>query len=90
MPTNAREYVTVYSLMLGMGTMVILSSDKAVKDLMDKKCGKYSHRPEMYVGQELCSGSLRVLMMVCSLSSENRRRKSTNTSSSHTARGGEA
>lgn len=64
----AREYGPVYSLMLGTKTMIMLSSDQAVKDLMDKKSGKYSHRPDMYVGQELCSGGLRVLMMVRPLS----------------------
>ena len=60
----AREYGPVYSLMLGTKTMIILSSDKAVKDLLDKKSGIYSHRQEMYIGQTLCSGDLRVLMMV--------------------------
>ncbi|ROT34502.1 cytochrome P450 family protein [Sodiomyces alkalinus F11] len=59
----AREYGPVYSLMLGTKTLVVLSSDKAVKDLMDKRSGKYSHRQEMYIGQTLCSGDLRVLMM---------------------------
>ncbi|KAB5578068.1 putative cytochrome P450 oxidoreductase [Coniochaeta sp. 2T2.1] len=59
----AREYGPVYSLILGTKTMVILSSDKAVKDLLDKKSGIYSHRQEMYIGQTLCSGDLRVLMM---------------------------
>lgn len=59
----AREYGPVYSLMLGTKTLVVLSSDKAVKDLLDKKSGMYSHRQEMYIGQELCSGGLRVLMM---------------------------
>ncbi|KFH45656.1 Fumitremorgin C synthase-like protein [Hapsidospora chrysogenum ATCC 11550] len=59
----AREYGPVYSLILGTKTMVVLSSDKAVKDLLDKKSSLYSHRPEMYIGQNLCSGNLRVLMM---------------------------
>ncbi|PKS08389.1 hypothetical protein jhhlp_005333 [Lomentospora prolificans] len=59
----AREYGPVYSLILGTKTMVVLSSDKAVKDLLDKRSNKYSHRQEMYVGQTLCSGGLRVLMM---------------------------
>lgn len=60
----AREYGPVYSLILGTKTLVVLSSDKAVKDLLDKKSGIYSHRQEMYIGQELCSGGLRFLMMV--------------------------
>lgn len=60
----ARQYGPVYSLILGTKTLVVLSSDKAVKDLLDKKSGIYSHRQEMYIGQTLCSGDLRVLMMV--------------------------
>ncbi|KAJ2893599.1 hypothetical protein MKZ38_008422 [Zalerion maritima] len=59
----AREYGPVYSLILGSKTLVVLSSDKAVKDLLDKKSGLYSHRQEMYIGQTLCSGDMRILMM---------------------------
>lgn len=59
----AREYGPVYSLILGTKTLVVLSSDKSVKDLLDKKSGLYSHRQEMYIGQTLCSGDLRILMM---------------------------
>ncbi|KAK1752717.1 O-methylsterigmatocystin oxidoreductase [Echria macrotheca] len=59
----AREYGPVYSLILGTKTMVVLSSDQAVKDLLDKKSNMYSHRQEMYLGQTLCSGDLRILMM---------------------------
>lgn len=51
--------------MLGTKTLVVLSSANAVKDLLDKKSGIYSDRQEMYVGQTLCSGDLRMLMMVC-------------------------
>jgi len=40
---------------------------KAVKDLLDKRSGIYSHRPDLYIGQTLCSGGLRVLMMVSEL-----------------------
>ena len=45
---------------------VILSSDEAVKELLDRWSGIYSHRQEMYTGQQLCSGGLRMLMMVLS------------------------
>ncbi|KAK4039004.1 cytochrome P450 [Parachaetomium inaequale] len=37
--------------------------DKAVKDLLDKKSNLYSHYQRMYIGQSLCSGDLRILMM---------------------------
>lgn len=61
----AREYGPIYSLILGTKCMIVLSSDEAVKELLDKRSGLYSHRPEMYIGQTLCSGNMRLLMMVC-------------------------
>jgi hypothetical protein len=54
----------VYSLMLGSKTLIVLSSDVAVKDLLDRRSAIYSDRPEMYIGQDLCSGGLRMLGMV--------------------------
>jgi len=59
----AREYGPVYSLMLGTKVMIVLSSDQAVKDLVDKRGVIYSSRPEAYVAQDLISGGLRVLFM---------------------------
>ncbi|USW56371.1 Putative cytochrome P450 [Septoria linicola] len=59
----AEEYGDIYSLMLGTQTLIVLSSDEAIKDLMDRKSNNYSDRPELYIGQELCSDNLRVLMM---------------------------
>ncbi len=60
----AREYGPIYSLILGTKTLIILSSDEAVKELLDRRSNIYSSRPEMYIGQTLCSGGLRLLMMV--------------------------
>ena len=60
----AREYGDIYSLMLGTKTLIVLSSDEAVKELLDKRSGNFSSRQEMYIGQELCSDGLRMLMMV--------------------------
>lgn len=60
----AEEYGPVYSLILGTKTLIVLSSDQAVKDLLDKKSNMYSDRQDMYIGQELCSGGMRILMMV--------------------------
>ncbi|KAK5191325.1 hypothetical protein LTR16_007617, partial [Cryomyces antarcticus] len=60
----AQEYGPVYSLMLGTKTLIVLSSDVAVKDLLDKRSGIYSSRQDMYVGMTLCSGDLRLLMMI--------------------------
>ncbi|WQF79469.1 Putative cytochrome P450 [Colletotrichum destructivum] len=59
----AREYGPVYSLMLGTKVMIVLSSDLAIKDLVDKRGAIYSSRPEMYIGQDILSDSLRILFM---------------------------
>ncbi|RCI12012.1 hypothetical protein L249_1078 [Ophiocordyceps polyrhachis-furcata BCC 54312] len=59
----AEEYGPVYSLILGSKVVVVLSSDVAVKDLLDKRSAIYSSRPEFYLGQEILSGNLRPLFM---------------------------
>jgi Cytochrome P450 len=59
----AKEYGPVYSLMLGTKMLAVLSSDVAVKELLDKRSGIYSDRQDMYIGMTLCSGNLRFLMM---------------------------
>lgn len=63
----AREHGPIYSLMLGTKCLIVVSSDEAVKELLDRRSRIYSHRQDMYIGQTLCSGGLRVLMMVCQL-----------------------
>ena len=50
--------------MLGSKTMIVLSSDQAIKDLLDKRSAIYSDRMDLYIGQTLVSGGLRILMMV--------------------------
>jgi hypothetical protein len=60
----AREYGPIYSLILGTKVLIVLSSDEAVKELLDRRSGIYSDRQDMYIGQTLCSGDLRLLMMV--------------------------
>jgi hypothetical protein len=45
--------------------MIVLSSDMAIKDLLDKRSGIYSDRMDSFVGGGLVSGGLRVLLMVC-------------------------
>ncbi|KAF2685185.1 cytochrome P450 [Lentithecium fluviatile CBS 122367] len=59
----AREYGPVFSLILGTKVVIVLSSDFAVKDLLDKRSAIYSSRPEVYLGQEIVSGGLRPLFM---------------------------
>ncbi|KAF1845289.1 cytochrome P450 [Cucurbitaria berberidis CBS 394.84] len=58
----AEEYGPVYSLILGTKVMIVLSSDQAIKDLLDKRSGIYSSRPDMYIGR-VVSGGLRMLLM---------------------------
>ncbi|KAI1500781.1 cytochrome P450 [Biscogniauxia marginata] len=58
----AEEYGPVYSLILGTTVMIVLSSDKAINDLLDKRSGIYSSRSENYLSQ-LVSGNSRMLMM---------------------------
>jgi len=49
--------------MLGTKTWIVLSSDVAVTDLITKRSATYSSRLDMYIGQTLCSGGFRFLMM---------------------------
>lgn len=63
----AEEYGPIYSLIVGTQVMIVLSSDTAIKDLLDKRSAIYSSRPEMYVGSTLASGGMRMLLMVCTL-----------------------
>jgi hypothetical protein len=61
----AEEYGPIYSLMLGTQVVIVVSSDQAVKDLFDKRSSIYSSRPEAYMAQQVLSGGLRPLLMVC-------------------------
>jgi hypothetical protein len=49
--------------MIGTKTLIVLSTDQAVKDLMDKKSNIYSSKPDLYVSQDLISGGYRMLFM---------------------------
>jgi cytochrome P450 len=49
--------------MIGTKTLIVLSSDQAVKDLMDKNSNIYSSRPDLYVVSDLISGGYRMLFM---------------------------
>lgn len=61
----AQEYGPVYSLMLGTKVMIVLTSETAIKNLIDQKGAIYSSRPEAYLAQDILSGGLRPLFMVC-------------------------
>lgn len=54
----------MYSLILGTQVLIVLSNDVAIKELLDKRGGIHSDRLEMYIGQTLCSGGYRFLMLV--------------------------
>ncbi|KAH7128216.1 cytochrome P450 [Dendryphion nanum] len=59
----ADEYGPIYSLIMGPSSvMIVLTSDTAIKDLLDKRSSIYSSRQEMYIGQ-LLSGGHRMLLM---------------------------
>ncbi|GKT50816.1 cytochrome P450 monooxygenase yanC [Colletotrichum spaethianum] len=63
----AKEYGPVYSLILGTKVMVVLSSDLAVKDLLNKRSSIYSSRTDVYLGN-VVSANLRVVLMVLNIS----------------------
>lgn len=60
----AQEYGPVFSLMLGRKTLVVLSSDVAVKEVLDKQSSLTNERGDHYVGHEVLSGGERMLLMV--------------------------
>ncbi|OQE43099.1 hypothetical protein PENCOP_c003G02909 [Penicillium coprophilum] len=59
----SREYGPIYSLILGTRVMIVLSSDQAIKELVDRRSAIYASRPDSYVAQTILSGGLRVLFM---------------------------
>lgn len=63
----SNKHRPIYSLILGSEVIIVLSSDAAVKELIDKRSSIYSSRPEMYLAQKICSGGLRFSLMVRSV-----------------------
>ncbi|KAK5111603.1 hypothetical protein LTR85_011832 [Meristemomyces frigidus] len=59
----AKEYGPVYSLILGNSVVIVLSSDEAVRDLLDKRSAIYSSRPDNYIGQTIISDNNRLIFM---------------------------
>jgi cytochrome P450 len=45
----AKEYGPVFSLKIGRGTMIVLSSASHATELLDKRSAKYSNRPASYI-----------------------------------------
>ncbi|KAI2618169.1 cytochrome P450 [Hypoxylon sp. NC1633] len=56
----AEEYGPVYSLILGTQVMIVLSTDEAIKDLLDKRSNIYSSRPDAYL-TNVVGGGYRIL-----------------------------
>jgi hypothetical protein len=61
----------IYSLIVGTQTIIVLSSDVVVKDLLDRRSSIYSDRPDMFIAQNIASGNLRLVLMVGTLSLRN-------------------
>lgn len=61
----AQKYGPVFSLIMGPKTIVVLSSDIAVKEVLDKQSSITNERGDHYVGHDVLSGGERMLLMVC-------------------------
>jgi hypothetical protein len=61
----ANEYGPIYSLIIGNQTLVVLSSDYDIKELLVRRGSNYSSRPDSYLSHDILSGGLRVVFMVC-------------------------
>lgn len=48
---------------MGTGTAIVITDRRLVKEVVDKKSSKYSHRPKSYVGNELITGGDHLLVM---------------------------
>ncbi len=59
------EYGPMYSLILGGQTVIVISSEHAMRDLLEKRGAVYSSRPDSYLSHDVLSGGLRVVFMVC-------------------------
>ncbi|KAL3450789.1 cytochrome P450 [Aspergillus insuetus] len=53
----AHTYGGIYSLKLGTGTAIVLTSRKLVKELIDRKSSKYSNRPDSFLAHRITGGS---------------------------------
>ncbi|EXJ54354.1 hypothetical protein A1O7_09693 [Cladophialophora yegresii CBS 114405] len=58
----ARQYGGIFSLKLGPGTAIVLTSRTHIKQLIDKKSTIYSDRPHSYVSHNLITGGDHVLI----------------------------
>ncbi|KAI0200232.1 cytochrome P450 [Astrocystis sublimbata] len=59
----ARKYGSIFSLILGTQTWIVLSQGEVVRDLLDKRGAIYSSRPDAYLAQDIISGGMRSFLM---------------------------
>ncbi|OAL49782.1 putative cytochrome P450 [Pyrenochaeta sp. DS3sAY3a] len=59
----AQQYGPIFSLIMGPKTIVVLSSDVAVKEVLDKQSSITNERGDHYVGHDVLSGGERMLLM---------------------------
>ena len=60
----AQEYGPIYSLILGTQVLIVLSTDQAVKDVLDRRGAIYSSRMKSHLAGDIFSGGMKVLLMV--------------------------
>lgn len=59
----ASQYGGIYTLKIGPGTAVIITSRALVRQLLDKKSSISSNRPPLYIGNDLVSNGAHMLIM---------------------------
>ncbi|KAK3322656.1 cytochrome P450 [Apodospora peruviana] len=58
----AKQYGDIFSLKVGSGTSIVISSPRLIKQLVDKKSNLYSRRPVSHVGDIIAQGDHLLLM----------------------------
>ncbi|KAH6645425.1 cytochrome P450 [Truncatella angustata] len=53
----SKEYGSIYSVMAGTRTVIVLNTDEVVKELLDKRGAIYSSRPDSYIIDLVTGGS---------------------------------
>lgn len=59
----AKQYGEIFSLKVGPGTSIVISSPRLIKQLVDKKSNLYSRRPPSHVGNGIISDGDHLLLM---------------------------
>ncbi|KAI0695237.1 cytochrome P450 [Cytidiella melzeri] len=60
----SRQYGDCYSLKIGSGTMVVISSAKAFNEIIDKNSNITADRPPNYFADQVTSGGLNMVLLV--------------------------